>query len=83
MRGLRYVRSCRGIGRTGDSLLGADDESEVDDLWEFLDVVGEVVGRFFERLWVGLGEAGWDLETAALETKSGTRVRVLGDEEGL
>lgn len=55
-----------------------DERMAMDDLWEFLDGTGVVAAEKFEVLWKGLVEMGWDLETGALETRSGTRVKVWG-----
>lgn len=75
----------RGVvsGRRGSHELKFEEgELGVDDLWAFLDATGVVAAERFEELWSGLGKKGWDLETGAMETKSGTRVKTSLKDDG-
>lgn len=72
---IRQLLRLEGGRREGAGSAGA---VGVEDLWEFLDLTGTVAKEKFDVLWKGLEETGWDLETGALETKSGTRVKTIG-----
>lgn len=65
-------------GEKGSALEFKSMKENSGDFWTFLDDAGDVAAEKFKGLWKGMEEQGWDLEISAMETKSGTRVKILG-----